>query len=87
MITVTKHNPGLKVWHWFTASVVWLAIVVAWAFDFHERRLGGFGVEVPTGKYLPPTLSLALASMLLYVILCGVCDSNRLDVLTGRACD
>lgn len=65
------YNSGVKVWHLFTISALWLGIVVAWTFDFHERRFGGFGVFVDTGKYLTPRVALAVASTLLYLILFG----------------
>ena len=56
---------------WVLASALWLGIVFAWTFDFHEGRFGGFGVSVFTGKYLTPHVALALATVLLYLILCG----------------
>ena len=67
----TNDNSGMKVWHWFTASALWLGFVVGWIFDFHERRFGGFGVGVFTGKHLTPRVAMALASTLLCLILFG----------------
>src|ERR1035438_3071724 len=66
-----RYNSSVKVWRWLTASALWFAMVVAWTFDFHERHFGGFGVVVPTGKYLTPRIALALASTLFYLILFG----------------
>jgi hypothetical protein len=67
----TNDNSGMKVWHRFTASALWLGLVVGWTFDFHEHRFGSFGVGVFTGKYLTPRVAMALASTLLYLILFG----------------
>ena len=66
-----RYNSSVKVWRWLTASALWFAMVVAWTFDFHERHFGGFGVVVPTEKYLTPRIALALASTLFYLILFG----------------
>ena len=61
----------MKIWYWFAASAVWLGFVVVWTFDFHEGRIGGFGLYIKTGRHLTPQMAFALASVLLYLILFG----------------
>jgi hypothetical protein len=58
-----QYNPAMKVWGWFAASALWLALVAAARFDFV--------VGVETGKYIPRRLALGLASSLMYLILLG----------------
>ena len=66
-----QYNSCMRAWHWFAASALWLCLVVAWTFDFHEGSFGGFGVTVATGKYMTPHVAFVLASILMYLILFG----------------
>jgi hypothetical protein len=62
---------GMRVWRWFAASALWLGLIFAWTFDFHEGNFGGFGVGINTGKHLTPQTGFALAPVLLDLMLFG----------------
>jgi hypothetical protein len=67
-----EYNLGrMRIWFWFAASALWLLLVIAWTFDFHERAFGSFGISVQTGRYITPQTAFTLASLLLYLILFG----------------